>query len=1270
MPASTSSPPPQHNPTGLKGHASYDPTLPSSPEVERLTPVPNSLPSTAGSPGDTSSPSHYTPHSNLAHAEPNGMNPQEGDYMDVGGFDDYLLNGDFTYFQEQGSLVDQPAVTSATTLNSKSAFSRQSTGLATQSSQLMSPELSDAPSPETPREDREQAKATLFGTAMSRDSTYGSQPPYMVQTPATTVGNSSHISPDLGQAAEPTSAPRVQVESYTRGDSPARSDNSLNALRRKRSHGSQSSLRSAVENGSSDDDYVRPGHSNHTSTRIGLEPSARQQLNVEPIMSVNERVENGKVEEKNKDVSKWLSVSDVGEAGLSPDDISTNKSGAASGGRLRAQSAVDRPRDLHVDVLGIGQGLRAAHELQIPGPGALLDERSGDEDEGDETMSYVESAPPSIDELASDEEGPPKPPVPEYVEPGPEEASPWVDPIPFPSHPDFRGQPESSTAALELFNRRARDIETSSRVATWGTGARRMSDGDLQTVFGAGGLFSRLSISKDRSQVKEPNKDKEDGWNSFKETVGQAVDRYLPKRIPSTSRRKQSEPSRPMGRDSISHNHPQKESLLKQTDSQTSNRDRKESLGGALRRISSTNKRPPHQMHTTAAVASTTSIATLGASASVSSSTATSPVARRGPFKLTKGRLSRHSSQDSGAPSLAGLLLQQGGPPVPNLTSQGLDEVTTPISEEPKDPSQSQPPQPTAASEEEEEDEQQQAVAMNLAPQKDMIVPTFEGFKTNIRNVNPRLPPWLVERLGQEQLRRYKKLVEFKVKHAQHVANGTCPSGDYCVERGGAVTYFPSKAAQQKDPKPAALADDADEYKDDEQEGLITDATFPPGVPMPPVKRLPAEFECPLCFQVKKLQKPSDWSKHVHEDLQPFTCTFGSCADPKSFKRKADWVRHENERHRQLEWWRCTEEGCAHQCFRRDNFVQHLVREHKMPEPKSKVPQPNKKAVRGPAKTKPRAGKAGAFDGPVPLEDRVLHMVEECRHENPKNAIHEPCRFCSNVCNSFKKLTVHLARHMEQISVPVLDLVKAKDVTAETVISPIESRIPPPGTIPPGVDDGPPHYGRESISIGPFEQPPPGVPEIPGLVPIPGAGAFQGAPPYRANNFPQWSGAGTMPAETVPLYGTNHAPPQFIPAGMAAPNSTWIPQSSLYSEEQVPTSYGTAPPMQNNPAAYARMDGGGSPALATTGYGRGPNLMEAPNGMESGQQALSPTPAYGMNHSPHLNHSPHMGAGMPMEYDGKSQVPYSQAPPSMAYQPAEQPPHQQHTAQQQYYRQY
>ena len=215
------------------------------------------------------------------------------------------------------------------------------------------------------------------------------------------------------------------------------------------------------------------------------------------------------------------------------------------------------------------------------------------------------------------------------------------------------------------------------------------------------------------------------------------------------------------------------------------------------------------------------------------------------------------------------------------------------------------------------------------------------------------------------------------------------------------------------------------DFSDDDSnpgDGALTDETFPQGVPMPPTRNLPAEFECQLCFKAKKCTKPSDWTKHVHEDVQPFTCTYDKCKEPKSFKRKADWVRHENERHRHLEWWICQVEDCRHPCYRKDNFLQHLVREHKLPEPKQKTKAAIKKAR---------------------LTEPAWIMLEQCHHETTNRPQDEPCKFCGKSFPTWKKLTVHLAKHMEHISLPILRLVEARSVDASTIISPVEQILTP-----------------------------------------------------------------------------------------------------------------------------------------------------------------------------------------------------------------------------------
>ncbi|KAL8822811.1 MAG: hypothetical protein Q9191_006460 [Dirinaria sp. TL-2023a] len=324
--------------------------------------------------------------------------------------------------------------------------------------------------------------------------------------------------------------------------------------------------------------------------------------------------------------------------------------------------------------------------------------------------------------------------------------------------------------------------------------------------------------------------------------------------------------------------------------------------------------------------------------------------------------------------------------------------------------------------------------------------------KTEIRNLSPRLPDYLLERLVQEQLRRFDSLSQLKFDHIQMRHQEKCPSGPHCLDdrsysrwletahdiksRSRSPVRFmePSdtsdtrtnEAAQLRQPSPS----DQGGHDAETAEYSIGPSAFPPGYPVPPNHNFPAAFECPLCFRVKKYHKPSEWVKHVHEDIQPFVCTFEHCSEPKSFKRKADWVRHENERHRQLEWWVCNLQDCSHKCFRKDNFVQHLVREHKLPEPR---PRPfHASATPENQEKQPAANNAA--------EDPVWKLVETCFHETQKSPEEECCRFCGHVCTSWKKLTVHLAKHLEDIAIPIWKTVIQSDLAPKSTISPLRSQ--------------------------------------------------------------------------------------------------------------------------------------------------------------------------------------------------------------------------------------
>lgn len=1152
---------------------------------------------------------------------------------------------------------------------------RTSTGAATLSSHLMSPVLTNSEAPGSrrgtaspPGMEGGYANHELFpgafppstpANSMQQGNMTEVQTTSAVQQTTPTLTESSNgTSPDLSAAVPHvlgTPSPVVRIESYTRGDSPARGATLLGRSGSKRSRAGSASSHLSVQNDQDDEDEDDGPHGGDGSFggRSGLDPESRFQVSNTELPNFKDQEENAQIAMKNADVAEWLAGSEPGSEDAH--DAAPPRPSAIKK-RQRARSTGAQSLS-HANLESFEASVADAH---LPGPGVLIHEESGDEeeeegdDEEDEAASIDDSPPPTTarGERVNDIPGEARPGVYDELpnQPPLYRAKLWQDPLYDSSDPGVKMQPETANAAIMRLEKRAMDIETLSRVATWGT--RRLSESDLES------LFREVTINE---KISEKIKEKRERSSSF---LQQAAARLVPRRA-SLLKREESDPS---------HQQTARPSTLENSRNDSSG-SRKDSLGvpqpsKGLQRMTSLGKKPRSpRINTGSAVAAMAFQAgALGAGGSVSATATSSPTkwpTTKNQLKRPKSRTDMNSigfqkpSSSSTDLGLAGLWNKQGGPPLPSLAAPvKIEDSYTSFQD--------------AEDEDDEEAAEDAGVTMDLSIRPDIIVPTLDGFKSNIRLLNPRLPPFMFDRIAQEQLRRFKKLMDFKLKHAQALNMGKCQSGKHCTELGGEPTYLPSKSSS-REPEVArnglsvAGLGQSDEDVSALAEGVVTPAQFPPGVPMPPVKRLPAEFECSLCFKVKKFHKPSDWSKHVHEDVQPFTCTFAACAEPKSFKRKADWVRHENERHRQLEWWMCTMNDCSHRCYRKDNFVQHLVREHKLPEPKVKTTRNGKPAVRGPSSQKARVKHGDEEDDEI---DQVWKLVEECRHETPKNPKDEPCKFCGNICNSWKKLTVHLAKHMEQISMPVLGIVTQKEVTAETVISPIEQRmVSQQNSISPIAQSPFAHAGSSSIS--PFGMPAGSASEMPTsfTAMTPPNNYFVGAMEPQTTKYQQRVSPNTYPPpKHAQRLAANHAQQH---RGSAGGNPFPMPQSHAPMPDYN-SSFGASPISQFNPVNASNRDfNGPQPAQRTTQSPENihgglqpptsqPRAMPYDNGegfhyVPQQQQTFSPTEgnAYPFgnatsNSYPQLQSSPPPSFGQ-----------HSPPPASYPQQTSRQPPYQQ-----------
>lgn len=78
-------------------------------------------------------------------------------------------------------------------------------------------------------------------------------------------------------------------------------------------------------------------------------------------------------------------------------------------------------------------------------------------------------------------------------------------------------------------------------------------------------------------------------------------------------------------------------------------------------------------------------------------------------------------------------------------------------------------------------------------------------------------------------------------------------------------------------------------------------------------------------------------------------------------------------------------------------------------------------------------------------------ILEKCYHKTTNRPQDEPCKFCGEIFLSWKKLTGHLAKHMEYIALPVLKLVTKMQVDDSSKVSSgeqVQSRIVPHTTSP------------------------------------------------------------------------------------------------------------------------------------------------------------------------------------------------------------------------------
>lgn len=418
-------------------------------------------------------------------------------------------------------------------------------------------------------------------------------------------------------------------------------------------------------------------------------------------------------------------------------------------------------------------------------------------------------------------------------------AHPWNDtvaPITRGASIAMKNQPNTANAAIRQFQTYAENIETASRVATFGSQmskSRRLSAGDADRLLQDGGLLKRLSFGRDKDKEKERS-----GHQRRPSLWGNIVNRGLKRGLSNAAdkqpgeKEKEGENVSKMGGDAgaTSSNRKRGDSAASSIVSATS--------FGPLKRGTSWTKAGSLKVDTTVTNVHSAFAQMAGISAGVGQSSAhtastgkpssPTPPEKRGTGlsvgsgvikavrrARSKSELATGSKLTKNKPvfGIVSILGQYGGPPA--LPIKSPVGSSSSAGENPLKPrftfgeetrkrgiaaANQQLLSPHDAHrhdgyDDDDDDDMDEAAPQATGeppaggkPEKLDITPNAEGFASHVRQKAPQLPPKLVDRIVYEQGKRYKKLVDHRQKHLAAIKNGgKCGNAGKCRGEVGAI---------------------------------------------------------------------------------------------------------------------------------------------------------------------------------------------------------------------------------------------------------------------------------------------------------------------------------------------------------------------------------------------------------------------------------------------------------------------------------------------------
>lgn len=286
---------------------------------------------------------------------------------------------------------------------------------------------------------------------------------------------------------------------------------------------------------------------------------------------------------------------------------------------------------------------------------------------------------------------------------------------------------------------------------------------------------------------------------------------------------------------------------------------------------------------------------------------------------------------------------------------------------------------------------------------------TVEALGFNLLQLYPQILPNLLHRIARMQSERYKKLIYLKARHIWRLnKHKNCEAGSLCTNLSENTEILISKINGH-----GQITTLIKNYV-----GLMAlseEAATLQNMPSWQVEGCHLYLECPLCFEVVCTGDSSEWIDHIYGNICDLVCSFADWDQIHSFVSMADWAFHEYTKHRGSPKWTCNYSQCVYSTFRKANFVQHLVKQHRLVEPnyRERVSRPH-------ASDDGELAFVGSDDESQGL-DEICRITEECYNDNCYTAP-EPCKFCYELCIGRSDYAAHYTSHIKEIGLSFLKI--------------------------------------------------------------------------------------------------------------------------------------------------------------------------------------------------------------------------------------------------------